>query len=61
MAYSQSPFRLAQALRCICGRGYSGKGWSTFTFSAQTVVMRSPAIAQGAWAEAEYEQEEKEK
>jgi len=30
MAYSQVPFKFTQSRRCICGRGYSGRGtgWS---------------------------------
>ncbi len=38
-AKSQMPFRLAQSGRVSCGRGYSGSGLSTETWSVHGVVM----------------------
>src|ERR1035438_7896760 len=48
MASSQSPFRLIQSLRAICGRGYSGKAWPGFTCDVQGVVSGLSAGFQSA-------------
>ena len=39
---SQGPFRLSQALRCICGRGYSGCGKDLSTSFVHGVIMVLP-------------------
>ena len=43
IAYSHSPFKFCQSARSIPGRGYSGNTFRGSTFSAQSVLILSPA------------------
>ncbi len=52
MASCQTPLRLSQASRRICGRGYSGRALSAFTSFAQRVRSGPSAGFQSAAAAA---------